>query len=84
MGVTETQTHENNNDKSTKVRYSPVVRKLAAEKNIDLSQVKGTGLGGRVTKEDVINFNPSADIIEQQQLKNQLRLFLMLKKMKLN
>ena len=44
LGATETQTPTNNNDKSSKVRYSPVVRKLAAEKNIDLSQVKGTGL----------------------------------------
>jgi len=61
LGATETQTPTNNNDKSSKVRYSPVVRKLAAEKNIDLSQVKGTGLGGRVTKEDVMNFNSSAN-----------------------
>ena len=61
LGATETQTPTNNNDKSSKVRYSPVVRKLEAEKNIDLSQVKGTRLGGRVTKEDVMNFNSSAN-----------------------
>jgi pyruvate/2-oxoglutarate dehydrogenase complex dihydrolipoamide acyltransferase (E2) component len=34
---------------------SPVVRKIAAEKNLDLRQIKGTGLGGRITKQDVLN-----------------------------
>jgi 2-oxoglutarate dehydrogenase E2 component (dihydrolipoamide succinyltransferase) len=32
---------------------SPLVRKLARENNIDLSRVKGTGAGGRITKQDV-------------------------------
>jgi 2-oxoglutarate dehydrogenase E2 component (dihydrolipoamide succinyltransferase) len=32
---------------------SPLVRKLAREHNIDLTQVKGTGAGGRITKHDV-------------------------------
>ncbi len=32
---------------------SPVVRKIAAEHGVDLSQVRGTGLGGRITREDV-------------------------------
>ena len=32
---------------------SPLVRKLAREHNLDLSQVKGTGAGGRITKQDV-------------------------------
>jgi 2-oxoglutarate dehydrogenase E2 component (dihydrolipoamide succinyltransferase) len=32
---------------------SPLVRKMAREYNIDLSQVSGTGAGGRVTKQDV-------------------------------
>ncbi len=35
---------------------SPVVAKIAAEKGIDLSQVPGTGLNGRITKNDVLNF----------------------------
>ena len=33
---------------------SPVVRKIAAENNLDLSQVQGTGLNGRITKQDVL------------------------------
>jgi 2-oxoglutarate dehydrogenase, E2 component, dihydrolipoamide succinyltransferase len=32
---------------------SPLVRKMAREYNIDLSQVRGTGVGGRITKQDV-------------------------------
>jgi pyruvate/2-oxoglutarate dehydrogenase complex dihydrolipoamide acyltransferase (E2) component len=35
-------------------RYSPVVQRIAAEHNIDLSQVSGTGRGGRVRKQDVL------------------------------
>jgi 2-oxoglutarate dehydrogenase E2 component (dihydrolipoamide succinyltransferase) len=32
---------------------SPLVRKMARENNIDLAKVKGTGAGGRITKQDV-------------------------------
>jgi pyruvate dehydrogenase E2 component (dihydrolipoamide acetyltransferase) len=39
-----------------RVRSSPLVRKLAAENNVDLRQVQGTGGGGRVTKEDISAF----------------------------
>jgi 2-oxoisovalerate dehydrogenase E2 component (dihydrolipoyl transacylase) len=35
---------------------SPVVARIAAEKGIDLSQVPGSGLNGRITKNDVLNF----------------------------
>ena len=35
---------------------SPLVRRMARENNIDLSQVRGTGAGGRITKQDVEGF----------------------------
>ena len=39
---------------------NPAAKKLADERNIDLAQVVGTGKGGRITKEDVVNFTPPA------------------------
>jgi 2-oxoglutarate dehydrogenase E1 component len=35
-------------------RSSPVARRVAAERGIDLATVRGTGIGGRITKEDVL------------------------------
>lgn len=37
-------------------RYSPVVRRLAEEHGVNLADITGTGAGGRVTREDVLNF----------------------------
>jgi pyruvate dehydrogenase E2 component (dihydrolipoamide acetyltransferase) len=37
-------------------RSSPLVRKIARENNVNLSQVSGTGLGGRITKQDITAF----------------------------
>ena len=37
-----------------KVRSSPLVRKLAKEHGVDLTQVPGTGAGGRVSKRDIL------------------------------
>src|SRR5438067_6033425 len=37
-------------------RSSPLVRKIAREHNVSLSQVEGTGLGGRITKQDILSF----------------------------
>ena len=41
-------------------RYSPVVQRIAAEHGIDLSEVTGTGRGGRVRKQDVLAVIESA------------------------
>ena len=37
-------------------RSSPLVRKIAREHNVSLSQVTGTGLGSRITKQDILDF----------------------------
>ncbi len=39
---------------ATEVRSSPLVRRIAREKSVDLSSVTGTGAGGRVTKKDIL------------------------------
>jgi len=36
--------------------YSPIVRRMAAEHDIDLEQVEGHGIGGRVRKADLVSF----------------------------
>jgi pyruvate dehydrogenase E2 component (dihydrolipoamide acetyltransferase) len=36
--------------------FSPVVRKLARENDLDLSSIEGTGRGGRVTRNDVLSY----------------------------
>ncbi|KAI4719528.1 dihydrolipoamide acetyltransferase component of pyruvate dehydrogenase [Aureobasidium sp. EXF-10727] len=41
-------------------KLSPAAQKLALEKGVAISQVKGTGPGGRVTKEDIEKFKPAA------------------------
>ena len=37
-------------------RLSPAVRRLAREHNIDLSRITGTGMGGRITRDDVLRY----------------------------
>ncbi|MGH9634108.1 MAG: 2-oxoglutarate dehydrogenase, E2 component, dihydrolipoamide succinyltransferase [Candidatus Angelobacter sp.] len=39
-----------------RLRSSPLVRRMARENNVDLSQVPGTGLGGRISKNDIQSF----------------------------
>ncbi len=43
-------------EEESEVRSSPLVRKIAREHNINLAQVSGSGLGGRITKQDIMAF----------------------------
>jgi len=45
---------------SGRVFASPLAKKIAQDKGINLSQVKGSGENGRIVKSDVENFSPSA------------------------
>jgi len=37
-------------------RSSPLVRKIAKEHNVDIAQIRGTGIAGRVTKDDILGY----------------------------
>ena len=47
--------HEEEGD-GDRTRSSPLVRRLARDNNVDLGQVQGTGIGGRITKQDIMAF----------------------------
>jgi pyruvate dehydrogenase E2 component (dihydrolipoamide acetyltransferase) len=48
------------------IRTSPLVRRLAHENNIDLARIRGTGLGGRITKEDMLGYLAQLSTAESQ------------------
>jgi len=48
------------------VRATPAVRKLAGENGIDISEIEGTGLGGRVSRKDVEDFIAQRQSSRQQ------------------
>jgi 2-oxoglutarate dehydrogenase E2 component (dihydrolipoamide succinyltransferase) len=41
-------------DQLRRLKSSPLVRKIAGEHNVDITMIPGTGLGGRVTKQDIL------------------------------
>jgi 2-oxoglutarate dehydrogenase E2 component (dihydrolipoamide succinyltransferase) len=43
-------------DELRRQKSSPLVRRIAAEHNIDIRQINGTGISGRVTKNDILGF----------------------------
>jgi len=46
---------------------SPLVARIASERDVDLSQIDGTGQGGRITKKDVLNYLESRESINLSQ-----------------
>jgi pyruvate dehydrogenase E2 component (dihydrolipoamide acetyltransferase) len=52
---TASETHD-----SGRLRASPLARRIAADKGVELSALKGSGPGGRIVQSDVLAFNPAA------------------------
>ncbi|MFZ9660394.1 MAG: dihydrolipoamide acetyltransferase family protein, partial [Chitinophagaceae bacterium] len=60
--VTNTSTHQEPTSQAndSRLKVSPLAKKIAMEKGIDIQQVSGSGDGGRIVKRDIDNFIPSA------------------------
>lgn len=56
-GSTKTEASESDNGR---IKASPLARKIAEDKGIDLSSVNGSGPEGRIIKKDIENYQPSA------------------------
>jgi pyruvate dehydrogenase E2 component (dihydrolipoamide acetyltransferase) len=63
---TSTATSTSSSDDDSRVKASPLARKIAKEKGINLNDVKGTADGGRIVKKDIEGFTPSAKPAEQK------------------
>jgi pyruvate dehydrogenase E2 component (dihydrolipoamide acetyltransferase) len=55
-----------NSSSNGRVKASPLAKKMAAEKGINIAQVQGTGDGGRITKSDIDNYTPAAAAATKQ------------------
>ena len=54
-------------DSNSRLKASPLAKKIAKEKGIDISQVKGSAEGGRIVKKDIESFNPATTAAPQIQ-----------------
>ncbi len=52
-GTTDSDSSISANDQSRRLLASPLAKKIAAEKGFDLSKIRGSGPGGRITKKDL-------------------------------
>jgi pyruvate dehydrogenase E2 component (dihydrolipoamide acetyltransferase) len=55
---------EDDNGRREAKFVSPVVARIAAEHNVDVASVEGTGRGGRVTKKDILDYIESGQVSE--------------------
>jgi pyruvate dehydrogenase E2 component (dihydrolipoamide acetyltransferase) len=59
--ATTTPATENSSTENGRIKASPLAKKIAAEKGVDLSKVPGTGDGGRITKKDIDGYKEPTD-----------------------
>src|SRR4030095_6242267 len=59
-------TKEEQSNGNGRMKASPLAKKLAKEKGIDLKAVHGSGDGGRIVKADVDSFSPKSTVSSQQ------------------
>ena len=62
----EINTTNTSSDLNERIKASPLAKKIAKEKNIDLSKVTGTGENGRIIKNDLSDLSPVEETTEQQ------------------
>jgi pyruvate dehydrogenase E2 component (dihydrolipoamide acetyltransferase) len=62
-----TPTGEQTAEELRRTRSSPLVRNIAKEHGIDISRLEGTGMSGRVTKNDILSFIESGAALTPQQ-----------------
>jgi pyruvate dehydrogenase E2 component (dihydrolipoamide acetyltransferase) len=58
--ATQATAPETSNGTEGRIKASPLAKKLAVDKGIDISKVSGSGDGGRITKKDIDGFIPTA------------------------
>jgi pyruvate dehydrogenase E2 component (dihydrolipoamide acetyltransferase) len=59
---------ETHSDSSSRVKASPLARKIAKDKGINIEEVKGSAEGGRIVKKDIEGFTPSTQKLAEAAL----------------
>ena len=59
-------TTNTSSDLNERIKASPLAKKIAKEKNIDLSKVRGTGENGRIIKNDLSDLSPASETTEKK------------------
>ena len=57
-----------------RIKVSPLAKKLAGDKGLNISMLKGTGEGGRIVKRDIDNFNNSYNPVHQVESFNEIEI----------
>ena len=61
---------ENLKKNETRIFVSPLAKRIAKQRNIDLSLINGSGPNGRILKADIENFNNNKDILQNKIISN--------------